>query len=115
VNAILAEVRECQTQGKAQGNAQGQAQERTLISLMRGEPDLKTPAHIVEACTQALRDGRTAYPDNRGERGFREAVALKLDRDNGGEGTPRVSFASGDPTLARGLDQFREGLLACQQ
>jgi aspartate aminotransferase len=71
VNAILAEVRECQAQGK------------NLVSLMRGEPDLKTPAHIVEACTRALRDGRTSYPDNRGEKAFREAVALKLDRDNG--------------------------------
>jgi aspartate aminotransferase len=71
VNAILAEVRECQAQGK------------NLISLMRGEPDLKTPAHVVEACTRALRDGRTSYPDNRGEKPFREAVALKLERDNG--------------------------------
>jgi len=70
VNAILAEVRECQTQGK------------NLVSLMRGEPDLKTPAHIVEACTRALANGRTAYPDNRGEKGLREAVALKLERDN---------------------------------
>ena len=73
VNAILAEVREYQSQPQA----------TPLISLMRGEPDLKTPAHIVEACTRALRDGRTAYPDNRGEKPFREAVALKLHRDNG--------------------------------
>jgi aspartate aminotransferase len=71
VNAILAEVRDCQAQGK------------NLVSLMRGEPDLKTPAHIVEACTRALRDGRTSYPDNRGEKPFREAVAVKLERDNG--------------------------------
>lgn len=71
VNAILAEARECQAEGK------------NLVSLMRGEPDLKTPEHIVEACTKALRDGRTSYPDNRGEKPFREAVALKLERDNG--------------------------------
>lgn len=70
VNAILAEVRECQARGK------------DLVSLMRGEPDLRTPPHIVEACTHALRNGRTTYPDNRGEKGFREAVALKLERDN---------------------------------
>jgi aspartate aminotransferase len=70
VNAILAEVRECQAQGK------------TLVSLMRGEPDLKTPEHIVEACTKALANGRTTYPDNRGEKNFREAVAVKLQRDN---------------------------------
>ncbi len=73
MNAILAEVREHQSQAGA----------KPLISLMRGEPDLKTPPHIVEACTRALRDGRTAYPDNRGEKPLREAVALKLHRDNG--------------------------------
>ncbi len=71
VNAILAEVRELQAKGA------------DLVSLMRGEPDLPTPAHIVEACTQALHAGRTGYPDNRGEKNLREAVALKLRRDNG--------------------------------
>ena len=71
VNAILAEVRECQTQGK------------DLVSLMRGEPDLPTPRHIVEACSRALQNGRTAYPDNRGEEIFREAVVQKLERANG--------------------------------
>lgn len=71
VNAILAEVRECQARGQS------------LISLMRGEPDLATPEHIVEACTRALKSGRTTYPDNRGELAFREAVAEKLRRDNG--------------------------------
>ncbi|MDQ1473821.1 MAG: aspartate aminotransferase [Bryobacterales bacterium] len=70
VNAILAEVRALQAQG------------RNLVSLMRGEPDLPTPAHIVEVCTRALHNGRTGYPDNRGEKAFREAVALKLERDN---------------------------------
>lgn len=71
VNAILAEVRECQAQGK------------NLVSLMRGEPDLPTPPHVVEACITALQNGRTAYPDNRGEKTLREAVAQKLERDNG--------------------------------
>ncbi|MGH9666445.1 MAG: pyridoxal phosphate-dependent aminotransferase [Bryobacteraceae bacterium] len=71
VNAILAETRELQAQGAH------------LVSLMRGEPDFPTPPHIVEACARALRNGRTAYPDNRGEKTFREAVAHKLQRDNG--------------------------------
>ncbi len=71
VNAILAEVRELQAKGA------------DLVSLMRGEPDLPTPPHVVEACTRALHAGRTGYPDNRGEKGLREAVAVKLQRDNG--------------------------------
>ncbi len=59
-----------------------QAQGRDIVSLMRGEPDLATPAHVVEAAAKALRDGRTGYPDNRGEKTFREAIAVKLERDN---------------------------------
>jgi len=60
-----------------------QAQGRDVVSLMRGEPDLPTPVHIVEACAKAMRNGRTGYPDNFGEKNFREAIAFKLDRDNG--------------------------------
>lgn len=68
VNAILAEVR---------------ATPGPLVSLMRGEPDLPTPPHIVEAAQRALTNGRTMYPDQRGEGKLREAVAAKLERDNG--------------------------------
>jgi aspartate/methionine/tyrosine aminotransferase len=60
-----------------------QAQGRDIVSLMRGEPDLPTPGHIIEACEKAMRAGRTGYPDNFGEKGFREAIAVKLERDNG--------------------------------
>src|SRR5438093_5331374 len=70
VNQILAEVRELEAQGK------------TVSRLMRGEPDFPTPPHIVETCNRALRFGRTGYPEHRGEKVFREAIALKLQRDN---------------------------------
>jgi aspartate aminotransferase len=66
VNSILAEVRDVRAQG------------RNVVSLMRGEPDFRTPPHIVEAAASALREGRTSYPDNRGEPALREAVAAKL-------------------------------------
>jgi aspartate aminotransferase len=71
VNSVLAEVRQLQAQGK------------TLVSLMRGEPDFRTPEHICEAAIRSLRDGRTSYPDNRGEPALRSAIAAKLLRDNG--------------------------------
>ena len=71
VNSILAEVRAVQAQG------------RQVISLMRGEPDFRTPEHIVDAAVEALRKGRTGYPDNRGEMGLRTAVASKLQRETG--------------------------------
>lgn len=70
VNSILSEV--------SRQRAQGQ----DLVSLMRGEPDFRTPPHIVEVASRALRDGRTGYPDNRGELHLRQAVAEKLLREN---------------------------------
>src|SRR5262245_22026580 len=70
VNAVMAESRRLQKEG------------RSLVSLMRGQPDTPTPAHIVDAACRALRDGRTGYPDNQGEPALREAVAEKLARDN---------------------------------
>jgi aspartate aminotransferase len=87
VNAILAEVRARQAQGKL------------VVSLMRGEPDFPTPPHIVEACTKALANGRTRYPDNRGEKGFLEAVALKLHRDNGLSYEPGEILATSGATF----------------
>lgn len=71
VNSILAEVGALRREG------------RDVISLMRGEPDFRTPVHIAEAAIQALCDGRTSYPDNRGEEKLRQAVAAKLSRENG--------------------------------
>src|SRR5262245_49950762 len=70
VNAILAEVRQLQAHGKP------------LVSLMRGEPDFNTPPHIVEAAARALANGRTHYPDNRGELALREAIAARIAQDH---------------------------------
>src|SRR3954454_9993201 len=71
VNRVMAEARQLQKQG------------RSLLSLMRGQPDTPTPAHIVDAACRALRDGRTGYPDNQGELTLREAVSEKLAGVNG--------------------------------
>jgi aspartate aminotransferase len=62
---------------------QRQADGHSLISLMRGEPDFPTPPHITAAAIRSLESGRTSYPDNRGETKLRQAVAAKLERDNG--------------------------------
>ena len=70
VNRVLAEMKQLQAEG------------RSLVSLMRGQPDTPTPTHIVTAAEKALRDGHTGYPDNQGEPILRRAVAEKLWRDN---------------------------------
>ncbi len=69
INRVLQEVRQLQAEG------------RSVVSLMRGQPDTPTPPHIVEAAERALRDGRTGYPDNQGEPALRRAVAEKLQRE----------------------------------
>jgi aspartate/methionine/tyrosine aminotransferase len=71
VNTVLADIRQAQARGQ------------TVVSLMRGEPDFDTPAHIIEAATRAMKGGRTRYPDNRGEIVLRQAVSEKLSRENG--------------------------------
>jgi aspartate aminotransferase len=71
VNTILTEIHQLQSSGQE------------IVSLMRGEPDFPTPPHIVDAAVEALRAGRTRYPDNRGELRLREAVAAKIQRLNG--------------------------------
>jgi aspartate aminotransferase len=76
VNAILADVRRVQATGQS------------VVSLMRGEPDFRTPQHICDAAVDALRAGRTGYPDNRGEPRLRDAVAAKLERTGQGRYDP---------------------------
>ena len=60
-----------------------QRQGRDVIALSAGEPDFDTPAPIVEAAHQALRDGRFSYTPNAGIPELREAIAHKLVRENG--------------------------------
>lgn len=54
-----------------------------VVALGRGDPDLPTPPHIVEAGQQALRAGHTHYTPLRGLDSLREAIAEKLQRENG--------------------------------
>ena len=56
---------------------------RDVIALSAGEPDFPTPAPIVEAAHQALRDGRFGYTPNAGIPELREAIAQKLRDENG--------------------------------
>jgi aminotransferase len=54
------------------------------IALGRGDPDLNTPPHVIEAAKAAVRDGRADIPTPvAGLPALREAVAAKLRADNG--------------------------------
>ncbi len=54
-----------------------------VISLSIGEPDFDTPAHIKEACIEALRRGETHYAPSNGIPEFTAAIAEKTTHDNG--------------------------------
>ncbi|MEQ8967150.1 MAG: pyridoxal phosphate-dependent aminotransferase [Azospirillaceae bacterium] len=54
------------------------AEGHDIINLGIGQPDFKTPPHIVEAACQALRDGHHGYTPAAGIPELREAVARDL-------------------------------------
>jgi len=74
--AVLAKAAELQRQG------------RDIINLGIGQPDFKTPPHIVEAAVKALRDGEHGYTDATGIATLREAVSEDLARRLGVEVSP---------------------------
>ncbi len=59
------------------------AQGRDIINLGIGQPDFKTPPHIVEAAVKALRDGEHGYTPATGILPLREAVAADLHKRHG--------------------------------
>ncbi|HIG74009.1 MAG TPA: pyridoxal phosphate-dependent aminotransferase [Bacteroidetes bacterium] len=72
---------------------------RDVVALSAGEPDFGTPAPIVEAAHQALRDGFTHYTPNTGTVELREAVARKLREDNG------IEVSAGQVICSNGAKQ----------
>jgi aspartate/methionine/tyrosine aminotransferase len=86
---VLARAAELQRQGK------------DVINLGIGQPDFKTPAHIVEAAIKALRDGHHGYTPAQGILPLREAVAKDLHRRHGVEVHPDtiVIWPGGKPTM----------------
>ncbi len=63
-------------------------QGRDIINLGIGQPDFRTPDHIVEAAVKALRDGEHGYTPATGIKPLREAVAADSHRRTGVEVSP---------------------------
>ena len=63
-------------------------QGRDIINLGIGQPDFKTPDHIVEAAIKALRDGQHGYTPATGIAPLREAVCADLLKRHGVETDP---------------------------
>lgn len=77
------------------------AEGRDIINLGIGQPDFRTPEHIVEAGIRALRDGHHGYTPANGIPALREAVAGDLNRRHGVEVNPDniVVVPGGKPTM----------------
>ena len=64
------------------------AQGKDIINLGIGQPDFKTPQHIVEAAVKALRDGHHGYTPANGIPELREAVSADIAKYRGAEVDP---------------------------
>ena len=86
------------------------AQGKDVINLGIGQPDFKTPAHIVEAGIKALRDGHHGYTPANGLPQVREAVAADLQRRHGAKVDPDcvVIVPGGKPTMFFAVLMFGE-------
>ena len=71
-----------------------------IINLGIGQPDFKTPQHIVEAAIKALRDGHHGYTPANGLLATREAVVRRTLTTTGVE----ISPESGDDPARRQAD-----------
>ncbi|MCK8463789.1 pyridoxal phosphate-dependent aminotransferase [Aliiroseovarius sp. S1339] len=59
------------------------AQGRDIIDVTIGEPDVATPAPLIEAAADAMRRGRTTYSSGRGEAGLRAALSERYTQSSG--------------------------------
>ncbi len=68
---LLAEVNRMRSQG------------RNVISFGIGEPDMPTPAHVVDAAKEALNEGLTRYGPTEGIPELRKAIAVRIATTRG--------------------------------
>ena len=95
---VLARAAELQRRGK------------DIVNLGIGQPDFRTPEHIVEAAIKALRDGHHGYTPAQGILPLRVAVAKDLLRRHGVEISPDdiVIMPGGKPTMYFAILMFGE-------
>ncbi|WP_353744371.1 aminotransferase class I/II-fold pyridoxal phosphate-dependent enzyme [Roseovarius sp.] len=76
------------------------AKGRRIVDFTVGEPDLDTPAHIIDVAVAAMRNGDTHYTASNGTPALRRAIAAKLQRENG------VSMADAEIVVGIGAKQL---------
>ncbi|MBN8996293.1 MAG: pyridoxal phosphate-dependent aminotransferase [Rhizobiales bacterium] len=96
--AVLARATELASQG------------HDIINLGIGQPDFRTPDHIVEAAIKALRDGHHGYTPATGIKPLREAVAADTLKRTGVEVSPDqvIIVPGGKVTMFAAILMFGE-------
>jgi len=86
------------------------AEGKDIINLGIGQPDFKTPSHIVEAAIEALRDGHHGYTPATGLLATREAVVRRTLSTTGVEVSPEnvMILPGGKPTMYAAIIMFGE-------
>ncbi|MCO5080218.1 MAG: pyridoxal phosphate-dependent aminotransferase [Rhizobiaceae bacterium] len=86
------------------------AEGRDIVNLGIGQPDFKTPPHIVEAAIKALRDGHHGYTPATGLLATREAVVRRTLALTGVEVSPEnvMILPGGKPTMYAAIIMFGE-------
>jgi Aspartate/tyrosine/aromatic aminotransferase len=86
------------------------AQGKDIINLGIGQPDFRTPEHIVEAAIKALRDGHHGYTPATGLLATREAVVRRTLATTGVEVSPEnvMILPGGKPTMYAAIVMFGE-------
>ena len=86
------------------------AQGRDIINLGIGQPDFRTPEHIVEAAVKALRDGHHGYTPAVGIPALREAVARRTLKTTGVDVSPEqvLIVPGGKVTMFAAILMFGE-------
>jgi len=87
-----------------------EAQGREIINLGIGQPDFKTPKHIVEAAKKALDDGHHGYTPANGLLELREGVSRHVKRLYGAniDASRVVIMPGGKPTMFFSILMFGE-------
>jgi aspartate/methionine/tyrosine aminotransferase len=86
------------------------AQGKDVINLGIGQPDFRTPDHIVDAAIKALRDGHHGYTPATGLLATREAVVRRTLTTTGVEVSPErvMILPGGKPTMYAAIVLFGE-------
>ena len=95
---ILAEAKKLEAEGKK------------IINLGIGQPDFKTPKHVMEAAKKAIDDGHHGYVISNGIPECREAVCRKINTLYGADINPDriIITPGGKPTMYFAISMFGE-------